>query len=306
MKEGVESKLKFKKLKRRLGLPEWQVIGLLESIWKLARTSAQQGDIGRHSNEDIAAAIEYDADHDELVSVLIDTGWLDEDPEFRLVIHDWSAHVPTYLRGNLKSRDLEFADVIAKRRANSGSLSGSLSGSANSEPLPSTVQPSTAKPSEAQASQTKPKDPPPPPPKRAPSDSQTEPEDPWEAVVAVLCEFGIAEWESIIEGMERKNLTPHHAKQVIDFWRPKRECWSSDGVLAWRLQKANLKLKPHEGWPKENPPNDVSSRPRKKPDFERWRTRRVKQLQKIGVEIPSDSQLRADFDNVLSISGAPS
>jgi len=51
MKEGVENTLKFKKLKRRLSLPEWQVIGLLESVWKLGRTSAQAGDIGKHSNQ---------------------------------------------------------------------------------------------------------------------------------------------------------------------------------------------------------------------------------------------------------------
>jgi hypothetical protein len=117
MKQGVENTMKFKKLKRRLRLPYWQVVGLLESVWKLGLTSAQAGDIGRHSNEDIAAAIEYEGDADELVDALVDCEWLDTDPEFRLIIHDWSEHVPTYLKGNFSGRKKAFADVIAKQRA---------------------------------------------------------------------------------------------------------------------------------------------------------------------------------------------
>ena len=117
MKQGVENTMKFKKLKRRMRLPYWQVVGLLESVWKLGLTSAQAGDIGRYSNEDIAAAIEYEGDADELVAVLVDCEWLDDDPEFRLIIHDWSEHIPTYLKGNFKGRKKEFADVVASRRA---------------------------------------------------------------------------------------------------------------------------------------------------------------------------------------------
>jgi len=116
MKEGVESCVKFKKLKRRMRLPEWQVIGLLESIWKLCRTSAQAGDIGRHSNEDIAASIEYEEDADELVENLVECGWLDSDPEFRLIVHDWSDHVPNYLKGNFAKHGKTFADQVAKQR----------------------------------------------------------------------------------------------------------------------------------------------------------------------------------------------
>lgn len=161
MKEGVESSVKFKKLKRRLSLPEWQAIGLLEAIWKLARVSAQDGAIGKFSNEDIAASIEYDGDADVLVTTLVECGWLDEDPEFRLIIHDWSEHVPTYLKGNFKTHGKEFADVIAKQRAKQVTKQPAKQVAeqvAISNVLPSLTQPSQAPPSPTQPSQANPEE----------------------------------------------------------------------------------------------------------------------------------------------------
>jgi hypothetical protein len=117
VKQGVETQVKFKKLKLKLQLPQWQVVGLLESIWKLAMSSAQAGDIGRYSDEDIAVCIEYAGDANELIEAMVESGWLDKDPEFRLVIHDWSEHAPTWLRGNFTKHKRQFADVVAKQRA---------------------------------------------------------------------------------------------------------------------------------------------------------------------------------------------
>lgn len=157
MKEGVENTLKFKKLKRRLGLAEWQVIGLLESIWKLARTSAQAGDIGRHSDEDIAAAIEYEDDAEILIQSLVECGWLDADDEFRLIVHDWSDHVPTYLKGNFAKHNKQFADEVAKQRAKqpetppSGAAKQGAKQGANSNVLPNQTKPNQTKPNQKKA-----------------------------------------------------------------------------------------------------------------------------------------------------------
>lgn len=144
MKEGTESKLKFKKLKRRLGMPDWQVIGILESVWKFARLNTPEGDIGRYSNEDIAAGIEYESDADFLIAALTETGWLDADPEFRLIVHDWSEHVPTFMRGNFAKHQKTFADQVAKQRAKQPAKHG-----ANSNVLPSQAYPSLSKPSQS-------------------------------------------------------------------------------------------------------------------------------------------------------------
>lgn len=116
MKEGTKEKLKFKKLKHRLKLPEYQVVGILESIWMLARSSAQGGDIGKHSNADIAVHIEWHGDEDELIAALVDCDWLIEDEDYRLVIKNWKRHVPNYLKGSNARHDKPFVeDLIAAR-----------------------------------------------------------------------------------------------------------------------------------------------------------------------------------------------
>lgn len=116
MKNGTDSLLKYKKLKRRLSLCEWQVNGVLETIWKATRDNAPEGDIGRFTNEDIAALIEWEGDPDILVEALVDTGWLDPDEEYRLIVHDWSDHVPNYLKGAYAKNGKLFADQSAKQR----------------------------------------------------------------------------------------------------------------------------------------------------------------------------------------------
>lgn len=107
--------VKFKKLKRRLRLSQWETIGLLESVWQFAITDAKLGDIGRHSNEDIAASIEWDKDADELVEALVDCGWIDAHSEHRLVVHDWHEHAPKFLKGgvakSVKSGGRNFANL---------------------------------------------------------------------------------------------------------------------------------------------------------------------------------------------------
>lgn len=117
MKAGTESKLKFMGLKRQLRLPFWQVVGILEAIWHTTLRNAPDGDIGKLSNEDIAAAIEWDGDADELIAALVKSRWLDTDPAFRLIVHDWSEHCPNYLKGGYQNGHKKFADVAARERA---------------------------------------------------------------------------------------------------------------------------------------------------------------------------------------------
>jgi hypothetical protein len=97
--------MKFLKLKRRLNLPHYVTVGVLESIWMFATSNAQDGGIGRHSNEDLAAAIEWQGNPDQLIDDLVSTGWLDVHPECRLCIHDWEDHAPNYVKA-----------VVAKKR----------------------------------------------------------------------------------------------------------------------------------------------------------------------------------------------
>jgi hypothetical protein len=116
MKSGTESKSKFKQLKRKLKLKYWQVVGVLETLWRVTQNDAPAGDIGKLDNEEIAEALEWEGDANSLIDALIETHWLDEDDEFRLIVHDWSEHAPNHLQGAFKKHGRQFADQIAKQR----------------------------------------------------------------------------------------------------------------------------------------------------------------------------------------------
>lgn len=113
MKLGTVDSIKFKKLKLKLGLAQWQAIGLLESLWMFTARNAPLGDIGRHSNEDIAVHLEWSGDADALILALTECRWIDESEEHRLLIHDWADHLPMWLQGNLKRHDKK--PIVAKQ-----------------------------------------------------------------------------------------------------------------------------------------------------------------------------------------------
>ncbi len=92
MKREARNHSKMKRLCRKLDIPIYQGVGLLESIWHLAATEAWRGDIGKLSNEDIALAIDYRGDEDKLIDALVSSGWLDLDGTHRLLVHDWPEH----------------------------------------------------------------------------------------------------------------------------------------------------------------------------------------------------------------------
>lgn len=120
MKYSTTQLFKFKKLKRRLGLSEFEAIGLLEALWHCTAANCQRGDIGQLSDEDIAAAIEWDRDPEELVEALLAYGWLDACDTHRLVVHDWHEHCPNFIKGNLAKHDKQFAiAACSEQRANS-------------------------------------------------------------------------------------------------------------------------------------------------------------------------------------------
>jgi uncharacterized phage protein (TIGR02220 family) len=150
MKATTEQHIKFKRLQMKLGgLPLWQAKGLLESIWNLCATSTPCGNIGKFSNEDICASIEWHDDPDHLINTLVECGWLDECIENRLVVHNWNLHCPTYIKGNLAKHNKVFSIAKqptkqpAKQPTNEGTKDG-----ANSTVLPSQAKPSQVNPEE--------------------------------------------------------------------------------------------------------------------------------------------------------------
>lgn len=110
MKTSALHSVKFFRLKRRLQAPSYQVIGILEALWILTATNAPDGAIGRFTNEDIAAYLEWRECPDKLIRDLTESGWLDAHPDHRLVVHDWEHHCPTFVKGSMKRHGKDFVD----------------------------------------------------------------------------------------------------------------------------------------------------------------------------------------------------
>ena len=161
MKHGATSKLKFKKLDRALGdLPQYQVVGLLESLWQFTAADAPLGDVGKFTNEDIATAIDWKGDPDKLIEALVETGWLDESDEFRLVVHHWHEHCPDYLRKRIQRRGKSFV-TEPNRQLEPANRPPSDTGrhrqtAAASGCLPNQTEPDQTQPNPTEANRTEP------------------------------------------------------------------------------------------------------------------------------------------------------
>ena len=104
MKIGTTTHPKFRRLQRELGLPSYAVVGLMESLWMLAAQFAEDGDLSRFSNLEIADYAGWEGDEKQLVEALIACRWLDRN-EQELTIHDWIEHRPDYLADRMRKRN---------------------------------------------------------------------------------------------------------------------------------------------------------------------------------------------------------
>lgn len=121
MKMGCKDSPKYARLKRRLGVPACTVTGVLEELWHFASRNAPAGDVGKWSNEDIAVALDWPGDPDELVRNLTESEWIEFHPEHRLIIHDWPDHCDEWVKKRLERMGVtHFADGTPVRRETSG------------------------------------------------------------------------------------------------------------------------------------------------------------------------------------------
>jgi hypothetical protein len=110
MKSGTAQLMKFKRLARRLNLPQYAARGVLEALWEFARVNTPAGDVGRFENADIAEEVGWDRDADDLILGLVEEHWLDAHETHRLVIHDWSQHCEDTVHRRLARAGQRFAD----------------------------------------------------------------------------------------------------------------------------------------------------------------------------------------------------
>lgn len=109
MKRGAPDHPKFRRLASILQRPRFQVVGIMESLYHFTANYAKRGDIGKWSNAEIAAGIEWDGDPEKLVSALVECRLLDEDPAYRLLVHDWQSHADQTVARSDEVKKLGFA-----------------------------------------------------------------------------------------------------------------------------------------------------------------------------------------------------
>lgn len=121
MKKGTIANPKTKDLAARLGrlvgaeslgspaLGLWMAVGVLESLWHFAAEYAKPGDIGRFTDAQIAAAVDWKGDPSAFVAALVESRWLDAHPRHRLVVHDWPEHCEDSIHKSLARAGLKFA-----------------------------------------------------------------------------------------------------------------------------------------------------------------------------------------------------
>jgi len=116
MKRGTPEHPKMYNLAEQLRIEHTQAVGIMEMLWHFTARFAIQGDIGRWDNRQIAEAVKWKGDPDKLVAALISTRWLDQDPDYRLLIHDWDAHADQSVSKTLKNRKLDFVRPTRNHR----------------------------------------------------------------------------------------------------------------------------------------------------------------------------------------------
>ena len=102
-------------------------IGYLELLFHFTAEFAPQGDIGRYSDDRIEAALDWSGRRGRLLGALRESGWIDECPISRLVVHDWHDHCEDSVRKRIQRSGLSFLSVTDKLTGHRQTLSATQS-----------------------------------------------------------------------------------------------------------------------------------------------------------------------------------
>ena len=92
MLRAVPDHPKFAGLKARLGKGKGETAGYLETTWHFTGRFTPRGNIGKYTDAQIEGWIEWPGEPGELIDALVAERWLDRDPVYRLIVHDWHIH----------------------------------------------------------------------------------------------------------------------------------------------------------------------------------------------------------------------
>ena len=121
MKRGTPTHRKMIRLSRRLGISLPAAVGTMELLWQWTADNLPRGDIGRSEDWEIARAVYWEGDPQELMLGLVAEAWIDAHPVHRFIIHDWPEHCEDSVHTKLARAREFFADG---KRPRCGKLGG--------------------------------------------------------------------------------------------------------------------------------------------------------------------------------------
>lgn len=153
MLKSAYSSPKIRTLAAILRIPFPQAVGMCGMLWNFAADHAPQGDVGKHSNHEIAMALEWAGDHDALIDALRFVRLLDDhpNPRHRLLVHDWTEHCPRYVRATLSRKGLSIIEGLKERTAVATAVATTVPTAVVTTSSSSSTSTSTSSASEAQA-----------------------------------------------------------------------------------------------------------------------------------------------------------
>jgi hypothetical protein len=105
MLKSAFSSPKIRTLAAILKIPFSQAVGMCGMLWNFTADHAPRGNVGKHTDLEIAMAVEWPGDPVELVRALLVVRLLDAHPTYRLLVHDWAEHCPRYVHATLKRKN---------------------------------------------------------------------------------------------------------------------------------------------------------------------------------------------------------
>lgn len=85
-------------LMARLECSRPEALGFLQLLWDFTAEYAIQGNVGKHADGAIAKACDWPGEPKAFIAGLVAAGWLDTDPEHRLLVHDWVDHCERWVK----------------------------------------------------------------------------------------------------------------------------------------------------------------------------------------------------------------
>lgn len=283
---GTQNHLKTKRLKRLLKRPLYQVVGILESIWLLCIDCADEGDIGKFTNEEISDYLEWDGCPNELVRCLQESGWFDTDDAGRPVVHDWMENCPNFVKDRVRKRHARdckrpIPNVLPTYESSDADNKG------QEQDTPHLV-PSIPNPTNPNQSESIPSAPLPPEPESGGQAGRNGFRSGWAGVADKLTEMGASRWREAINDAKDVGCNPGLAKTLIEYGKANGY---GVGAIIVRLGKARPTLALDAGWPEKPAPK--AKAPETKTDIPQHEARRTDIIRQLRKAKKSNDEINA-------------